>query len=192
MPVKKKRSNKRTVNRLASVYQSKASQIHTLDMSFNVDATNENMAAWHDANNSTNEMIVPEKVVYDSYKGDLAICLRNLLIPDEQIWHISAVTYFYNEDSGDIKEVLYERNTPKMGYEEFRFGGKTIVDHGHGLKKRWQGITKEINDAIEAKQPEGYIYAHTQGYMRVDTAFKNVESFLYFRGQKNAIALGNI
>ena len=191
MATTKKRNKKRDPHAMRKLYAAKAAEVHTLEMSFCVDATNENMAKWHTDNSDKDMDYAPKSVAYDNYDGDLIICLKNLLIPDEQEWHLSVVTYCYNNMTGDILEVPAEIVMPKTTFEEFRFGGgETKVDRGHGLKTRWKGANAEVNAIIDAQIPEGYLYARTDAHLRVDTAFKNVESFLYFRQAKNLRALG--
>lgn len=187
---KKKRTQKYNPQKVGNVYRARSQQIHTLEMSFQVDSVNENMAAWHEHNADQNLDYAPKSIAYDSYEGDLIICLKNLLIPDEQEWFLSVVSYAYGEENGDILEIPTEIKMPLMSFEEFRFGGATKIDRGHGLKTRWKGATAEINAIIESKTPPGYLYARTDAYLRVDTAFKNVESFLYFRKARNLRALG--
>lgn len=191
MATLKKRNKKRDPNAMRKMYAAKAKEVQTLDMSFNVDATNENMAMWHTENKDLDLNYAPKSIAYDNYEGDLIICLKNLLIPLVQDWSLSVMTYFYNNATGDIKGIPAEINVQQMSFEEFRFGnGETKIDRGHGLRTRWKGATAEINAIIDANTPKGYLYARTEAHLSVDTAFKDAESLLYFRQAKNLRALG--
>ncbi|RLL19015.1 hypothetical protein [Acinetobacter chengduensis] len=191
MAVAKKRNKKRDPHAMRKMYQAKSEQVQTLDMTFCVDAVDENFAKWHAENKELDLDYAPKSIAYDNYEGDLIICLKNLLIPLVQDWHISTVSYYFCEGTGSILEIPAEIKVTQMEFEEFRFGaGQTKIDRGHGIKTRWKGVLAEINAIVDPKVPEGYLYAQTQAHLTVDTAFKNAESFLYFRKAKNLRALG--
>lgn len=180
----KKRNRKYNPNKMANLYKSNASQLHTLEMTFNIDEVNESIDAWRAENDLADKELTPKHVVYDVYHGDLIICLKNLLIPLEQEWFLGVDSHYYNAETDEVITVPTQFSMPKMSFEDFRFGSELSVDRGYGLKTRWKGINKELSDILEREVPVGFERVRSDALLRVRTAFNNVEDYLYFKQAK--------
>ena len=180
----KKRNKKYNPNKMANLYKSQSQQLHALEMSFNIDEVNENIDAWREENDLADKELTPKHVVYDVYHGDLIICLKNLLIPLEQEWFFGVDSHYYSVEKDEVLTVPTQFQMPKMSFERVRFGWDSTVDRGHGLKTRWKGISEELGAILEQETPEGFERVRSDALLRVETAFNNVEDYLYFKQAK--------
>ena len=180
----KKRNKKYNPKKMANLYRSQAGQLHTLEMTSNIDQVNESVDAWRKENNLADKELTPKHVVYDVYHGDLIICLKNLLIPLEQEWFLGVDSHYYSVEKDEVLTVPTQFQMPKMSFEQFRFGCDLTVDRGHGLKTRWKGINDELNEILLRDVPEGFERVRSDELLRVETAFNNVEDYLYFKQAK--------
>lgn len=182
--MKKKRNKKYNGNKIAILYQSQASQLHTLEMTFNIDEVNKNIDQWREANGMQDQELTPKHVVYDVYHGDLIICLKNLLIPLEQDWQFGVDSHYYSIEKDEVTTVPVQFIMPKMSFEQFRFGSEQKVDRGAGIKTRWKGVGAELDDILNQDAPVGFERIRSDALLRVETPFNNVEDYLYFRQAK--------
>ncbi|MBF7685928.1 hypothetical protein I2F17_08880 [Acinetobacter sp. B10A] len=187
----KKRTKKYNPHKRVQKLASFASQLHTLEMTFCVDEVNDRVDQWREENNIAERELTPKSVVYDVYHGDLIICLKNLLIPLEQEWFLGIDSHFFNYETEEVVTIPAQFTTPKMSFEEFRFGSETIkIDRGNGLKTRWKGINTELNEIIEADAPQGFERIRSDALFRVTTNFNSAEDYFYFKQAKSLRNLG--
>lgn len=124
--------------------QQKAAQgPYELSMSFCVDEVNTVVDDYRAEKNLADAEMTPEHVAYSVYHGDLIICLKNLLIPLEQEWHLGVDSHYFNHDTEEVMTVPVQFQMPKMNFNEFKFGSKLAVDRGHGLKHA--GVASTMN-----------------------------------------------
>ena len=181
----KKRNKKYNPNKLAQKYVVDAHKMHMLEMSFNIDEVNDSIDNWREKHGMAEKENTPKHVVYDVYRGDLIICLKNLLIPLEQEWFLGVDSHYFNYETEEVLTVPFQFQMPLMSFEEFRFGSELIkVDRGHGMKTRWKGINEELNKLLEEDVPQGFERIRSDALLRVTTKFNNVTDYLYFKEAK--------
>lgn len=183
----KKRNKKYNPSKLAQKYMADAHKMHMLEMSFNIDEVNDSIDNWREKHGMAEKENTPKHVVYDVYRGDLIICLKNLLIPLEQEWFLGVDSHYFNYETEEVLTVPFQFQMPLMSFEEFRFGSEFIkIDRGHGMKTRWKGINDELNKLLEEEVPQGFERIRSDALLRVVTKFNNVTDYLYFKEAKMA------
>ena len=183
----KKRNKKYNPSKLVQKYMADAHKMHMLEMSFNIDEVNDSIDNWREKHGMAEKENTPKHVVYDVYRGDLIICLKNLLIPLEQEWFLGVDSHYFNYETEEVLTVPFQFQMPLMSFEEFRFGSEFIkIDRGHGMKTRWKGINDELNKLLEEEVPQGFERIRSDALLRVVTKFNNVTDYLYFKEAKMA------
>ena len=183
----KKRNKKYNPSKLVQKYMADAHKMHMLEMSFNIDEVNDSIDNWREKHGMAEKENTPKHVVYDVYRGDLIICLKNLLIPLEQEWFLGVDSHYFNYETEEVLTVPFQFQMPLMSFEEFRFGSEFIkIDRGHGMKTRWKGINDELNKLLEEEVPQGFERIRSDALLRVITKFNNVTDYLYFKEAKMA------
>ena len=183
----KKRNKKYNPSKLVQKYMADAHKMHMLEMSFNIDEVNDSIDNWREKHGMAEKENTPKHVVYDVYRGDLIICLKNLLIPLEQEWFLGVDSHYFNYETEEVLTVPFQFQMPLMSFEEFRFGSEFIkIDRGHGMKTRWKGINDELNKLLEEDVPQGFERIRSDALLRVITKFNNVTDYLYFKEAKMA------
>ncbi|WP_212510888.1 hypothetical protein [Acinetobacter seifertii] len=167
--------------------QAAAAGPYTLSMSFCVDEVNTVIDKYRAETGLQDAEQTPEHVAYSVYHGDLIICLKNILIPLDQEWHLEVDSYYLNQETEDDMTVSVEFEMEKMPFNEFKFGSKLKVDRGHGLKTRWKGINEELNDLLLAEVPEGYERVRSDAKLTCFTGFTNYECLKEFNFVKKVI-----
>ncbi|AOA58196.1 hypothetical protein [Acinetobacter larvae] len=186
----KKRNKKYNPNKLANAYRAQSAQKHVLEMTFNIDEVNGRVDEWREANGLVDKELTPKHVVYGVYHGDLIICLKNLLIPQEQEWFLGVDSHYYSIEKDEVLTIPAQFQMPLMSFEDFRFGCDVKVDRGHGLKTRWRGISAELDAILLTEVPAGFERVHSYALMRVETAFNNAADYLYFKEAQKLRVLG--
>ncbi|WP_252509400.1 hypothetical protein [Acinetobacter bereziniae] len=156
-------------------------------MSFCIDEVNTVVDQYREETGLQDAEMTPEHIAYSVYHGDLIICLKNILIPLEQEWHLKVESYYVNQETQDDMTVAVEFDMEKMSFNDFKFGSKLKVDRGHGLKTRWKGINEELNDLLLAEVPEGYERVRSDAKLTCVTVFTNYECLKEFNFVKKVI-----
>jgi hypothetical protein len=160
---------------------------YELSMEFCVDEVNETVEQYRADTGLEDAEQTPEHVAYSVYKGDLIICLKNILIPLEQEWHLGVDSHYYNPETDEVMSVPVQFQMPKMSFDEFKFGSTLAVDRGHGLKTRWKGINQELNDILLADVPVGFERVRSDAKLTCTTGFTNYECLKEFNFVKKLI-----
>lgn len=184
---KPSKSVKKSVQIQRKKQQAAAAGPYTLSMSFCVDEVNTVIDKYRAETGLQDAEQTPEHVAYSVYHGDLIICLKNILIPLDQEWHLEVDSYYLNQETEDDMTVSVEFEMEKMPFNEFKFGSKLKVDRGHGLKTRWKGINEELNDLLLAEVPEGYERVRSDAKLTCITGFTNYECLKEFNFVKKVI-----
>lgn len=168
--------------------QNKAAQgPYELSMTFCVDEVNEVIDKYREESGLKDAELTPEHVAYMVYKGDLIICLKNILIPLSQEWTLKVDSYYFNQETDDEMTVSVEFEMEEMPFNEFKFGSKLKVDRGHGLKTRWKGINQELNDLLLAEVPEGYERTRSEAKLTCITGFTDYKCLQEFNFVKRVL-----
>lgn len=160
---------------------------YTLSMEFCVDEVNSVIDSYRAETGLQDAEQTPEHVAYSVYDGDLIICLKNILIPLDQEWHLGVDSHYYNAETDDVMTVPVQFQMPKMSFNEFKFGSTLTVDRGHGLKTRWKGINDELNQILLADVPLGYDRIRSDAKLTCITGFTNYECLKEFNFVKKII-----
>ena len=160
---------------------------YELSMEFCVDDVNETIEQYRADTGLEDAEQTPEHVAYSVYKGDLIICLKNILIPLEQEWHLGVDSHYYNPETDEVMSVPVQFQMPKMSFNEFKFGSTLAVDRGHGLKTRWKGINQELNDILLADVPVGFERVRSDAKLTCITGFTNYDCLTEFNFVKKLI-----
>ena len=173
--------------------QDKAAQgPYELSMTFCVDEVNEVIDKYREETGLEDAELTPEHVAYMVYKGDLIICLKNILIPLSQEWTLNVDSYYFNQETEDEMTVSVEFEMEEMPFNEFKFGSKIKVDRGHGLKTRWKGINQELNDLLLAEVPEGYERTRSEAKLTCITGFTDYKCLQEFNFVKRVLRKNGI
>ncbi|MFA3049410.1 hypothetical protein KWE42_08885 [Acinetobacter pittii] len=160
---------------------------YELSMTFCVDEVNEVIDKYREESGLEDAELTPEHVAYMVYKGDLIICLKNILIPLSQEWTLKVDSYYFNQETEDEMTVSVEFEMEEMPFNEFKFGSKLKVDRGHGLKTRWKGINQELNDLLLAEVPEGYERTRSEAKLTCITGFTDYKCLQEFNFVKRVL-----
>lgn len=165
---------------------------YELSMSFCIDEVNTVVDQYREEQQLENAEMTPEHVAYSVYHGDLIICLKNLLIPLDQEWHLGVDSHYYNPETDEVMTVPVQFQMPKMNFNEFKFGSKLAVDRGHGLKTRWRGINEELNEILLADVPVGYNRVRSDAKLTCWTGFTDYNCLKEFNFVKKVMRKGGI
>lgn len=160
---------------------------YELSMSFCIDEVNTVVDQYREEQQLENAEMTPEHVTYSVYHGDLIICLKNLLIPLDQEWHLGVDSHYYNPETDEVMTVPVQFQMPKMNFNEFKFGSKLAVDRGHGLKTRWRGINEELNEILLADVPVGFERVRSDAKLTCWTGFTDYNCLKEFNFVKKII-----
>ena len=160
---------------------------YELSMSFCIDEVNTVVDQYREEQQLENAEMTPEHVAYSVYHGDLIICLKNLLIPLDQEWHLGVDSHYYNPETDEVMTVPVQFQMPKMNFNEFKFGSKLAVDRGHGLKTRWRGINEELNEILLADVPVGFERVRSDAKLTCWTGFTDYNCLKEFNFVKKII-----
>ena len=165
---------------------------YELSMSFCVDEVNTVVDQYREEQQLEDAEMTPEHVAYSVYHGDLIICLKNLLIPLDQEWHLGVDSHYYNPETDEVMTVPVQFQMPKMHFNEFKFGSKLAVDRGHGLKTRWRGINEELNEILLADVPVGYNRVRSDAKLTCWTGFTDYNCLKEFNFVKKVMRKGGL
>ena len=165
---------------------------YELSMSFCVDEVNTVVDQYREEQQLEDAEMTPEHVAYSVYHGDLIICLKNLLIPLDQEWHLGVDSHYYNPKTDEVMTVPVQFQMPKMHFNEFKFGSKLAVDRGHGLKTRWRGINEELNEILLADVPVGYNRVRSDAKLTCWTGFTDYNCLKEFNFVKKVMRKGGL
>jgi len=156
-------------------------------MTFCIDEVNSVVDEYREEQALEDEEMTPEHVAYSVYHGDLIICLKNLLIPLDQEWHLGVDSHYYNPETDEVMTVPVQFQMPKMNFNEFKFGSKLSVDRGHGLKTRWRGINEELNEILLADVPVGFNRVRSDAKLSCLTGFTDYNCLKEFNFVKKVM-----
>lgn len=165
---------------------------YELSMSFCIDEVNTVVDQYREEQQLEDAEMTPEHVAYSVYHGDLIICLKNLLIPLDQEWHLGVDSHYYNPETDEVMTVPVQFQMPKMHFNEFKFGSKLAVDRGHGLKTRWRGINDELNEILLADVPVGYNRVRSDAKLTCWTGFTDYNCLKEFNFVKKVMRKGGL
>ena len=165
---------------------------YELSMSFCIDEVNTVVDQYREEQQLEDAEMTPEHVAYSVYHGDLIICLKNLLIPLDQEWHLGVDSHYYNPETDEVMTVPVQFQMPKMNFNEFKFGSKLAVDRGHGLKTRWRGINEELNEILLADVPVGYNRVRSDAKLTCWTGFTDYNCLKEFNFVKKVMRKGGL
>lgn len=165
---------------------------YELSMSFCIDEVNTVVDQYREEQQLEDAEMTPEHVAYSVYHGDLIICLKNLLIPLDQEWHLGVDSHYYNPETDEVMTVPVQFQMPKMHFNEFKFGSKLAVDRGHGLKTRWRGINDELNEILLADVPVGYNRVRSDTKLTCWTGFTDYNCLKEFNFVKKVMRKGGL
>ncbi|MBB4835439.1 hypothetical protein [Acinetobacter schindleri] len=160
---------------------------YELSMTFCIDEVNSVVDEYREEQALEDEEMTPEHVAYSVYHGDLIICLKNLLIPLDQEWHLGVDSHYYNPETDEVMTVPVQFQMPKMNFNEFKFGSKLSVDRGHGLKTRWRGINEELNEILLADVPVGFNRVRSDAKLSCLTGFTDYNCLKEFNFVKKVM-----
>lgn len=160
---------------------------YELSMTFCIDEVNSVVDEYREEQALADEEMTPEHVAYSVYHGDLIICLKNLLIPLDQEWHLGVDSHYYNPETDEVMTVPVQFQMPKMNFNEFKFGSKLSVDRGHGLKTRWRGINEELNEILLADVPVGFNRVRSDAKLSCLTGFTDYNCLKEFNFVKKVM-----
>ncbi len=165
------------------VNKRKYNHIHHLEMIYNNDVVDQITAEWL-KNNPTED--VPTKLLYPHIKGDLIIAIKHRLISMCQKWNIRMLFYIRNIETGASEEVELTFDLPKTEMKDIKSGDADFkIDRGAGIKTRWRGLDKEIEDALKPLENEGFECIKTMAHITVNTMFKSPDDYTYFKKEKS-------
>jgi hypothetical protein len=160
---------------------------YTLSMSFCVDEVNQVIEEYRVEAGLKDAEMTPEHIAYSVYHGDLIICLKNILIPLDQEWHLGVDSHYYNAETDRVMSVPVQFQMPKMSFNEFKFGSNLAVDRGYGLKTRWKGINTELNEILLADVPIGFDRVRSEAKLTCITGFTDYNCLKEFNFVKKII-----
>lgn len=160
---------------------------YTLSMSFCVDEVNQVIEEYRVEAGLKDAEMTPEHIAYSVYHGDLIICLKNILIPLDQEWHLGVDSHYYNAETDQVMSVPVQFQMPKMSFNEFKFGSNLAVDRGYGLKTRWKGINTELNEILLADVPIGFDRVRSEAKLTCITGFTDYNCLKEFNFVKKII-----
>lgn len=160
---------------------------YELSMTFCIDEVNSVVDEYREEQHLEDAEMTPEHVAYSVYHGDLIICLKNLLIPLDQEWHLGVDSHYYNSETDEVMTVPVQFQMPKMHFNEFKFGSKLSVDRGHGLKTRWRGINEELNEILLADVPVGFERVRSDAKLSCWTGFTDYNCLKEFNFVKKVM-----
>ena len=160
---------------------------YTLSMSFCGDEVNQVVEEYRVEAGLKDAEMTPEHIAYSVYHGDLIICLKNILIPLEQEWHLGVDSHYYNIETDEVMTVPVQFQMPKMSFNEFKFGSTLVVDRGYGLKTRWKGINTELNEILLADVPIVFDLVRSEAKLTCITGFTDYNCLKEFNFVKKII-----
>ena len=172
---------------LQTKQQQAAQGPYELSMSFCVDEVNDVVENYHEEAGLADAEMTPEHIAYSVYHGDLIICLKNILIPLDQEWHLGIDSHYYNAQTDEVMTVPVQFQMPKMSFNDFKFGSKLAVHRGQGLKTRWRGINQELNEILLADVPLGFERVRSDAKLSCSTGFTDYNCLKEFNVVKKII-----
>ncbi len=172
---------------LQTKQQQAAQGPYELSMSFCVDEVNDVVENYHEEAGLADAEMTPEHIAYSVYHGDLIICLKNILIPLDQEWHLGIDSHYYNAQTDEVMTVPVQFQMPKMSFNDFKFGSKLAVHRGQGLKTRWRGINQELNEILLADVPLGFERVRSDAKLSCSTGFTDYNCLKEFNFVKKII-----
>lgn len=172
-----KRNKKYNPNKVSNIIQMKSMQAQKLWMKYDNALIDKITAEWLGKNDKED---VPTALLYPHIEGDLIIAIKHRLISLEQKWNIK----FTLELSDDTEaELIFD--LPKVHMKDIKTDSATFkIDRGNGIKTRWKGLDKEVEDAIKPLELEGLACLRTWAYISVETSFKSKADYSYFVQEK--------
>ena len=172
-----KRNKKYNPNKVSNIIQMKSMQAQKLWMKYDNALIDEITAEWLKKNDKED---VPTALLYPHIEGDLIIAIKHRLISLEQKWNIK-LTLELSDDTE--AELIFD--LPKVHMKDIKTDSATFkIDRGNGIKTRWKGLDKEVEDAIKPLESEGLACLRTWAYISVETSFKSKAVYLYFVQEK--------
>lgn len=172
-----KRNKKYNPNKISNIIQFKSAQKHKLWMRYDNQLI-DNITAEFLKDHVDED--VPTALLYPHIEGDLIIAIKHRLIDLNQKWHIKLV---FELDDGTEAELNFD--LPKAQLKDIKTDSATFkIDRGAGIKTRWKGLDKEVEEALKPLEAEGVGCIRTWAYISVETAFKSKADYSYFVQEK--------
>lgn len=182
----KKRNVKYNPNKLTQKRSAGAHRIHKLEMSYDNDLLDQVTNEWKAKQNATS---VPLSVITPHITGDLCIAIHMRLIDLVQKWNVVMTYFLRNPSTGQTDEVEMGFKLPIANIHDVLSNESSIeIERDSGFFTPWQGLNKEIEDALKPMENEGFVCEKTIAYISVETPFKSVnayETFLWERKSKS-------
>lgn len=160
--------------------------VRELSMRFCPDEVNDKAEEWSTTCPNGDLELMPHSMASEVYEGDLIICTRNRLINMTQIWEMEVDAFYVERETGEEITEGFILTTPLMSFEELRFGGgKSLMNRVHGVKSRWKGARKEVNDLIDELEPDDCVYSHCIITLKTKALFLNADAYRQFLSIKN-------
>jgi len=172
-----KRNKKYNPNKVSNIIQMKSMQAQKLWMKYDNALIDKITAEWLETHTDED---VATHLLYPHIDGDLIIAIKHRLISLEQKWHIKMT---FELTDGTEAELVFD--LPKAHLGDIKTDKATFkIDRGNGIKTRWKGLDKEVEDAIKPLESEGLACLRTWAYISVETAFKSKADYSYFVQEK--------
>ena len=164
-------------NKVSQLIQSKSMQVHRLWMRYDNDLIDQITDEWLQSNPDED---VATSLLYPHIDGDLIIAIKHRLISLEQKWNIKLTLEL---DDGTEAELIFD--LPKAHLKDIKLPTAEFkIDRGNGIKTRWKGLDKEVEDALKPLEAEGVGCVRTWAYIAVETPFKSKADYSYFVQEK--------
>ena len=172
-----KRTKKYNPNKVSRLIQAKSMKVHRLWMRYENDLIDQITDEW--LKDHPNEDVATN-LLYPHIEGDLIIAIKHRLIDLNQKWHIKLTLEL---DDGTEAELIFD--LPKAHLKDIKLPTAEFkIDRGNGLKTRWKGLDKEVEDALKPIEDEGIGCIRTWAYIAVETPFKSKADYSYFVQEK--------
>lgn len=178
-----KRNKKYNPNKVLNLVQRESQKTYELWMSFEAVEVEEACEKYNAMGLTKSEVI---NKIYALHDGDLIVPLINDLTKDAYEFFVGIDSYYYNESNpSDVVDHPMQFELPVMKWEEFRAGGNPdlkILDNG--IKRRWKGISEEMDDVHAEYRKKGYKLFKSMTYIKTEVTFKNIEAYNKFKADR--------
>lgn len=159
-------------------------KIHKLQSTWENQGKARRIEMWRVLNGKSDHDLIPLSIFQSIYSGDLMYSLRNHLIDPRQSWHLECKILARNEQSGEEVHCDYSIKSPERmtlwqfleGYDDDFPDEIYYVDHGDGIKTRWEGHNHELEKYLDSVGDDDYIMISNQATLTCWTSFKSAHA----------------
>lgn len=179
----KKRNKKYNPNKLVQLVQREALKPYELWMSFEAVEVEEACQKYNAMGLTKSEVI---NKIYALHDGDLIVPLINNLTKDAYEFFVGIDSYYYHEDDpSNIIDDARQFELPVMKWDEFRVGGNPDLKIMDGdIKRRWKGISEEMDDIHAEYRKKGYKLFKSLTYIKTEVIFRDIEAYNIFKAER--------